>query len=133
MRDKSMGILTILFISLLVGCKSNTQISDIIPPVKLLSGIPDSIQISDLYYSDDYNISMKPNSNLEIDYNIEDKKLFIKSDSDFEGMTLLEFKVDMNVYQIPVISKKEKYYDFSFKSDKEYTNINLFGSFKPGC
>lgn len=114
---------------ILFGCQNNNRIEDIISPINLTAGIADSVLINDLYYSENYDIKVIDNPNLQTQYNVKDKKIIIKSDSGFEGMTLLNFKADMNVYSIPVISKKEKFYKFLFKPDKKYNSINLFGSF----
>jgi cyclomaltodextrinase / maltogenic alpha-amylase / neopullulanase len=116
-----------LILLIFVGCDNSSQIRDIIQPIKLVAGETDTIVISDLFYALEYNLDFSDNEKLDIN-RIEDK-LYITADPSFEGMTLLEFEADMNVYQIPVISQKQKYYKFSFKPDKIYEQLNLFGSF----
>ena len=102
----------IILITLGIGCKNHEQIHDIITPIKLVAGQTDSVVISDLFYAPNYNLNFKPNKDLKLKF--ENNKLFLTADSSFEGLTLLEFEADMNLYQIPIISKKEIYYEFSY-------------------
>lgn len=120
-------LITILGISLFIGCQQKSNINDLIEPIKLTTGNKDSLIISDLYFADSYNISFKKNDYVTIKK--ENNTIYIKPDSSFEGMTLLEFEADMNLYYIPVIVSKENYYEFTFKPDKEYEKLTLFGSF----
>ncbi len=126
---KSSKKVILLILLILAGCDNSSQIRDIISPIKLVSGSTDSIVVSDLFYSENYNLSIAHNSNIDTSYISDEGMLYLKVDSSFEGMTLLEFEADMNVYQIPVISQKQNYYEFSFKPDKIYNQLNLFGSF----
>ena len=94
----------------LIGCSQRSEINDIIPPLKLVSGNTDTVLISDLYYSDDYNIDFSEIESLEIEHDKKNNLLVLKPDENFEGITLLEFKADMNIYHIPVTAKKQDYY-----------------------
>ncbi len=111
----------------LIGCNTQKKIRDIIQPIKLVAGKTDSVVINDLFYAKKYNIDFIENENVKIKK--AGNKLYLTPDSSFEGMTLLEFEADMNIYEIPVISKKEKIYEFTFKPDKKYKKLTLFGSF----
>jgi hypothetical protein len=122
-------VLSLIFPIMLINCSGKTEIKDVIQPVKLVSGVADSIVISDLYYSENYNIKFNENENLLVDHDDQNNILILKANDSFEGMTLLEFEADMTLYHIPVVSNKEKYYEFSFKPDKKYDQLNLFGSF----
>ncbi|MBK8944828.1 MAG: hypothetical protein IPM32_06085 [Ignavibacteriae bacterium] len=119
----------VLFFTLLISsCQSNqSKIKDIIQPINLVSGKIDSVIISDLFYHQNYNLKFSQNENVQLKK--ENNRLFLKTDSTFEGMTFVEFEVDKNLYQIPIISKKEKFYEFTFKPDKIYEKLTLFGSF----
>lgn len=113
---------------LFLGCNENKEkIDDIIQPIKLTSGKLDSVIISDLFYSKMYDIKFSENKNVSVNQ-VKDK-IFLSADSAFEGLTFLEFKLDKIDYHIPVISKKEKFYEFTFKPDKQYQKLTLFGSF----
>ncbi len=118
-------ILSALFIA---SCNENQEkIVDLIQPIKLTAGKIDSVVISDLFYSKKYDLKFSKNRNISI--HRENEKLYLVADSSFEGLTFLEFEVDMNLYQIPIISSKEKFYEFIFKPDKHYQKLTLFGSF----
>jgi cyclomaltodextrinase / maltogenic alpha-amylase / neopullulanase len=122
-------IFYVVFVSLsIISCQTNNEeIKDIIQPIKLTAGKTDSIVISDLFFADKYNLNFNKNKNIQTKHS--NGKLFLTPDSSFEGMTLLDFKTDMNTYEIPIISKKEKYYEFDFKPSKDYKKLTLFGSF----
>lgn len=128
MKNLYAKISIIFIIIFLISCQSEIEkIKDIIQPIKLVSGKMDSVVISDLFYAEKYNLKFEENENIQITQN--NGKLFLHPKQDFEGMAFIEFKADMNIYSIPVISKKIEYYGFSFKPDKKYEKINLFGSF----
>lgn len=124
-----------IFICLLVtsavySCQTNkVAIQDIIKPINVTAGKEKTVLVSDLYYSDEYNVKFKNNPSLNVSYSQENNSLSITSGKDFEGVTLLEFNADMNLYSIPVISAKEKLYNFSYSPTKDYKTLTLFGSF----
>ncbi|PID58408.1 MAG: hypothetical protein CR986_07835 [Ignavibacteriae bacterium] len=119
-------LLSILF--LLNNCNdAKNTITDLIQPIKLTSGKTDSLIISDLFYSGNYNFQFVKNKNIKVER--KNNKLFLTPKPDFSGMTLLKFKLDNQTYVIPVISKVTSYYNFKFKPNKKYETINLFGNF----
>ena len=117
MKILTAAFLYLIFALFIIGCSPRQEISELIPPVKLISGNTDTVHISDLYYSDNYSIDFKQNESLVIEHDKQNNLLILKSNENFEGMTLLEFEADMNLYHIPVTSKKLDVYDFSFKPD----------------
>jgi len=127
MLKSSNLIIIILFTLSLLACKTEVEISEVINPIKLVAGKTDSVVVSDLMYTPNNKLLFKKNENLEVNFN--DQKLFIRADPGFEGLTLLEFEVDMSLHHIPVIVSKENYYGFSFRPDKKYDKLTLFGSF----
>jgi len=53
-----------------ISCSSKQSlITDIIKPINLISGISDSILVSDLFYAEDYEIDFKQNASVRINYN----------------------------------------------------------------
>jgi glycosidase len=127
MRKINVIIISLLALIIINACQEKLIIQDLIQPIKLTAGNKDSVVTNDLYYADNYNITFKENKNVNVER--KDNIIYLQPDSSFEGMTLLEFEADMNIYHIPVISNKEKSYEFSFKPDKEYDKLTLFGSF----
>ncbi|MFC2085425.1 alpha-amylase family glycosyl hydrolase, partial [Bacteroidota bacterium] len=105
------------------------KITDVINPLHLTAGKISEYNVRDLFYSQNYELEFTDNPNLSIDYNLDNQTLKLNPDSNYVGISLVEFKADMNYYQIPIVSKKEKYYEFTFKPLKEYELLTLFGSF----
>lgn len=125
---KSISIIIIAFI--LSGCSSNEiAITDIINPVKVTAGKEKNIFIQDLFYAEHYNLKFESNQNLKVNYNKEENNITIIPEKNFEGITLLNFEADMNLYSIPVISQKENLYKFAYSPNKNFENLSLFGSF----
>lgn len=127
MRKITISLLALLTFLFFTGCRQKSKINDLIQPIKLISGNEDSVVINDLYYADNYNINFNENENVKVKK--KDNVIYLKSDSSFEGMTLLEFEADMDLYHIPVIVNKENYYEFAYKPEKQYDKLTLFGSF----
>lgn len=120
----------LLFITYSAACQSNKNLTrDLIKPLTLTSGKEKSFVVSDLFYSDNYNLKFENNPVLKTSFDSGKNYLTIITAENFEGITLLEFEADMNLYAIPVISKNEKLYKFNFTPEKKYENLTLFGSF----
>ncbi|MDZ7767228.1 MAG: DUF600 family protein [Melioribacteraceae bacterium] len=126
----------IIFFSLLIlikfsGCspQQDEKITDIIPVVHLLSGNTDSILVSDLFYSQNYSLDFDAHPHINLEYLKEENSLVLTSDSDFEGMTIIEFQLNDNKYGIPVRVEKLQEHTFTFTPEKNYEFISLFGNF----
>ncbi|VAX24121.1 Neopullulanase [hydrothermal vent metagenome] len=119
-------------VSLLVnscGEEQNTRVKDIIPNINLSAGKETSVVFSDLFYAPTYNPLFTPNENIKIKYDSDANALKLKPNENFEGMTLVEFKVGNEFRYFPVSVIKDTYYKFHYKPDKEYKKLTLFGSF----
>jgi len=130
MRIIRKNILLILFI--LLGALTygqNKKINDIIAPLKLISGASDTVIVSDLFYLPKYDIQFIQGKDFAVEFNKEKNILVIKSNPEFDGISSIDFKYISKVYSIPVYGKKLAKAAFSFKPDKKYKSINLFGSF----
>lgn len=126
--QKFLKIIVVLFLSLLIlGCENSLNETDIIEPIKLVSGISDSVKISDLFYSPERNYEVINNEYLDV--KLKEEILYLKSDADFEGITFLEIKSNADKLIIPIVSKKANIYSFYYKPEKKYTRLTLFGSF----
>ncbi len=126
---KIIAVISSVLIFLSCSQKNGSQIEDLIPPVKLVAGQEKSVMISDLFYLNNYDAKFKSNPGLNLTYDRSDKIIKIEADENFEGFTLVEFEVNNEIYDLPVVSKTEKYYKFTYKPDEEFKSINLFGSF----
>ncbi|HKI77229.1 MAG TPA: alpha-amylase family glycosyl hydrolase, partial [Ignavibacteriaceae bacterium] len=56
-------------------------------------------------------------------------KLLITPDKNFEGMSLIGFVFNDKDYQLPVRVNKDQILKFTFKSERNYKKVFLFGSF----
>ncbi len=123
-------IILVALILFFVNCTAKeTSIKDLIPVKNLVSGVQDSIYISDLFYAENYNLVFEKNKNFEINFNKSNGYLYIKPAKDFEGLSFLNFSHEENKFNFLVRTKKINEDTFSFKPEKEYKFISLFGSF----
>ncbi|MBA4406772.1 hypothetical protein C0389_05805 [bacterium] len=127
---------TILFLTLLLSTsfqaqqiKSSARIQNIIQPVNLVAGIPDSMLISDMFYSENYKIKFKENKKINVRYDALKGKIHFKADMSFGGITLVDFTHNSKTYSVPVRSRVQQKYKFTYKPEKKYGKLTLFGSF----
>jgi glycosidase len=103
------------------------KITDLIPAVNLIRGELKKIEISDLFYAVNYNLSFIPHKEIKAEFNQEKGLLKLQSDN-FTGCSLIEFIYDSFNYSIPVIVTNQKKVTFSIKWGKE-SKLFLFGCF----
>ena len=110
--------------------ESGNIITDLIEPLNLVSGKTDSTLIQDIFYADNYtDIKILSNHFVKVSFNYDKTKFVLTSSENFEGITLIDFKFGDNTYEIPVRVSREQYVSFSFKPEKNYKKVFLFGSF----
>ncbi len=124
-------ILLVILLLLLYSCVNNelTEITDTIPNINLEFKTEKEIVISDLFYSDNYDISFSRSDDIDIQHNKKSNTIKLKSKSNFVGMTLIKFMLNEIEYSIPVTISKNASYKFQFTPDKKYKELYLFGSF----
>ncbi len=106
------------------------EISDLIKTINLTSGNTDSVLISDVFYSHKYdNLKFTSSNSIEVKYNYDNTKLLITPDKNFEGMSLIGLVFNDKDYQLPVRVNKDQILKFTFKSERNYKKVFLFGSF----
>ena len=125
------GLFLTAILSILFCFNINAQtISDIIQTINLNSGIADSVLVSDMFYAENYgSIRLLNNPSVNVKFNFDNRKLIFTPRNDFEGMTAVDFKFGKDVYEIPVRVNKLQLITFTFKPDKKYGKVFLFGSF----
>ncbi len=136
MADKFYGklyfLLLLFFASIItpIFTQLNAQeISDLIQPVHLISGQTDSILISDLFFTKDYNLKFLPNKNIRTEYVPSSGMLYLTADTCFDGLGLLDFKYGNGTYELPVISEAAYRHTFTFIPSNAVKKVFLFGSF----
>ena len=66
-----------------------------------MAGEKDTVLISDIFYSDNYNIKLIPSANIKEDFNSKNGTLTLKPGDHFEGLGLIDFKLNDSLYAIP--------------------------------
>ncbi len=125
---KKTGLLFLIFISFCVTIFPQ-GIKDIIKPVHLRAGITDTLLVSDLFYSDNYDIKVISGSSVNAVYNKNGKTLAVKPDSKFEGIGLINFTLNDSLYAIPFYSDIVKNHTFYLNLKDHPERVNLFASF----
>ena len=105
------------------------NITDIIKPLHLQTGKADTILISDIFYSNNYNATFLANKNVKVEYDKSEKTVVLKPDDQFEGLDLINFKVNDSIYTMPYYSESISNYTFSLRLKDLPEKVNLFGSF----
>ncbi len=103
--------------------------TDIIKPIALTSGKTDSILISDLFYSKNYDVKFDKNEKVKIHYNKKSGMIKFTPNLDASGIYLIDFNLGKEKYSLITRTKKLKEFTFKFKPGKNYKTLTLFGSF----
>ncbi len=123
-------VITAVILLISSSCSSiKNEITDIISPINLTAGKADSVLISDLFYSDNYDVSIINNENVSVTYNKNSGMIYFQPDENFSGITLIDFVRYGTTYSIPVRSKVLRKFNFTYKPEKNFKVLNLFGSF----
>lgn len=108
----------------------NSQtLHDLIPPINLYQNQTIKVLISDLFYAENYNVSFLPNDNVEVNYDKNSKKVSLTPNPTFSGIGLVSFKLNDQIYEIPVKLIKSRLYKFTYKPAPSDKQVNLFGQF----
>lgn len=126
---KKQMFLLMFFLAVSITTAQQNKITDIIAPLKLISGSVDTVIVSDLFYLPEYNIDFIKGKNFTPLFDKAKNILVIKSNPDFDGISTIDFNYRGNAYSIPVYGKKLNKVKFSFRPEKKYKSITLFGSF----
>lgn len=120
-----------IFITLIFfySITSAQPIYDLIQPINLLQDQTTKILISDVFYADDYNVEFTSSHNVYVNYDKSTKELSLTPHKDFSGMELISFKLNDEVFQLPVKMIKSKKYLFTYKLQLNEKEVNLFGQF----
>ena len=85
--------------------------------------------ISDVYYSKNYDINFLPNKNINVNYDKTKGILALEPSNNFEGLGIIDFKIDDSLYAIPFYSEIIQNHTFVLNLKKQAQKVNLFGSF----
>jgi glycosidase len=123
-------IKNIIVISICICSLSFSQkIQDLIQPINLLQDQSTKVVISDIFYFDIYNVEFTSSKNVDVSYDNSKREVSFIPKSIFSGMELISFKLNGEVYQIPVKLTKSSKYLFTYKPQANEKEISLFGQF----
>jgi cyclomaltodextrinase len=130
-QNKEVMLLMAINVLLMAVCCSRTHngIQDLIPTIYLKANVPDTIYISDLFYTENNEIDFKPNRAVFVNLSKSKEKVVIKADSTAEGLTLLDFSYQGESYSLPLRTQVLQTYRFSYSPAKRPDKVTLFGSF----
>ncbi len=124
---RKLAFIIVLFIS--ISLNAQTKITDIIKPVNLIAGKTDSMLISDMFFAKDYKVEFKKSKEVDISYDKKSGMIRFTPNMRFSGITLVDFKLGKQIYSIPVRSRIQQKYKFTYKPTKQFNKLTLFGSF----
>ena len=104
-------------------------IQDLIQPINLLQDQTTKVIVSDIFYSDNYNVEFKSSKNVGASYDKSAMELSLTPKKDFSGMELISFEYNGEVYQLPVKLTKSPKYLFTYKPQPGENQVTLFGQF----
>ena len=121
----------ILFITTIILCTINfaQTIQDLIQPINLLQDQTTKVLISDLFYSDNYDVQFTPSENVDVSYDNSTMEVLFTPHKFFAGMELVSFKLAGETYQIPVKLTQTPKYLFTYKPQIGENEVSLFGQF----
>jgi glycosidase len=119
----------LLFLLVFLTGSSYSQIKDLIQPLRLIPGETDSILVSDIFYSESYDLSFEDNPVVDIVYNSTSKILVLRPSSELKGIELLRFSLEGRQYVLPVLPEEKFSRTFVFRPETKPGKVNLFGSF----
>ncbi len=128
MKIFSIFLLSQLFFFIALNVHAQ-EIYDLIEPVHLIAGQPDTVLISDIFYADSYNIKFLDNENVSAVFDKKSSKVIFIPRNDYEGMTLVDFEFGKKIYEIPVTSEIVQTHTFKYKPFGKPKKVSLFGSF----
>ena len=104
-------------------------IHDLIQPVNLIQDETTKVLISDMFYSENYNVQFSSSKNIITSYDPTTMEVSFTPKSDFSGMELVSFKLAGETFQVPVKLKKTPKYLFTYKPQPGEKEVSLFGQF----
>ncbi|MEJ2507338.1 MAG: alpha-amylase family glycosyl hydrolase, partial [Ignavibacteriaceae bacterium] len=128
---KQVNLFIIAILICLISCTQNKQqhLADIIKPVNLNTEDTTKILLSDLFYSEHYDVKFLPNKNFNVVFNNEENTIAIIPINNFTGLDLIPFELNNTTFEIPVKSQLKKKYLFTYKPAGKPKVVNLFGQF----
>lgn len=120
----------IFLISVFISSINYAQkIYDLIQPLNLLQEGRTTVLLSDIFYSDSYDVEFSSGQNVNVEYNVSSNEVSFIPKDNFSGIELISFKLNGEKYQLPVKLIRTKKYLFTYKPVSGEKQVNLFGQF----
>ncbi|HQJ46033.1 MAG TPA: hypothetical protein PK195_05295, partial [Ignavibacteriaceae bacterium] len=101
----------IFIISVLISSINYAQkIYDLIQPLNLLQEGKTTVLLSDIFYSDSYDVEFSSGKNVNVEYNVSSNEVSFIPKDNFSGIELISFKLNGEKYQLPVKLIRTKKY-----------------------
>lgn len=109
------------------------ELLDIIQPVNVRAGKPDTIVISDMFYAKNCDLRFRENTHIAISYDAVKNRVVFQPEHGFRGATTVDFMLSGAAYAFPLIVQSERNYQqvhvFRFRPQGKVSNIAVTGSF----
>ncbi len=114
-----------------IGVNSaETDITDLISPIRLEAGKVKRVVVSDLFYAPEYILNFKQHANIAIEFDTDNNQLFLTPAMGFEGLTTISFELNQQEYHIPVFSTFKQRHTIKFSPGRKPTfRLNIMGTF----
>jgi glycosidase len=117
----------------LSGCAPSppqvSAIRDVIQPVELIAGKPNTVLLSDLFYAESYAIEFESHSLIQISVDTSSKTLALLPSANAEGMYLIGFRHGNGVYKLPVAIKRLEKITLVYEPKPGDASVFLMGGF----
>lgn len=125
MKNKKILIPLLLFVTSFTFAKT----TDLIKKVNLTQNRHDSLLVSDMFYSDKYEIEILPDNPVMLKYDSENNYLHFYVNDIPEGYYAVSIKNQGETLSFPVYVKKPLVHKFIFKPKERYNELTVFGEF----
>lgn len=127
------SILFVLLQTVIAAGALAASLPDLIQPVKLLAGKPDTVTVSDIFYAKQYDVTFIPNTRVSCMYNRASNSAVFAPVGDFAGATVVEFTMKGSTYGIPVIVDRvrlaQQRHTFRYVPGTKTEKVFVSGSF----
>ncbi len=101
-----------------------------IATISLEAGKPDTLLVSDLFFSSSYELMFREHDDILVEYLAEDHLLVLTPRKGFEGFTTVSFVLNQETLELPIMSRIKQRHTFKFRPPARPENrMNLMGTF----
>jgi hypothetical protein len=109
------------------------ELRDVITPVKVAIGRPDTILVSDLFFATNYAVAFAAHPQMNISYDPTRNTVVILPATGFSGATTVGFTLGGVPYDLPVIVQNARdvrsMHTFTYRPEKKVDRVAVSGSF----